>query len=82
MLHESLHESFGDATIVAVAHRLDTVIDHDYILVLGQGKILEFGPPSELLRRKGAFFSMVEDTGETTATELRQRAFRKAGLSA
>ena len=78
MLHESLHESFGDATIIAVAHRLDTVIDHDYILVLGQGKILEFGPPSELLRNKeGAFFSMVEDTGETTALELRQRAFRK-----
>jgi len=79
MLHESLHESFSDATIIAVAHRLDTVIDHDYILVLGQGKILEFGPPSELLRNQnGAFFSMVEDTGETTANELRQRAFRTA----
>ena len=78
MLHESLHESFGDATVIAVAHRLDTVIDNDYILVLGQGKVLEFGPPSDLLRNKdGAFSTMVEDTGEMTAKELRQRAFRK-----
>jgi ATP-binding cassette subfamily C (CFTR/MRP) protein 4 len=77
MLHESLHNSFGNATVIAVAHRLDTVIDHDYILVLGQGKVVEFGPPSELLRNKGgAFDTMVEDTGETTSSELRRRAFR------
>jgi len=79
MLHESLHDSFGDATIIAVAHRLDTVIDHDYILVLGQGKVLEFGPPADLLNNKGGpFFTMVEDTGVITAKELRQRASRKA----
>ncbi len=78
MLHESLHESFGDATVIAVAHRLDTIIDHDYVLVLGQGKVLEFGPPCDLLKNKGGpFFTMVEDTGETTAKELRERAFRK-----
>jgi energy-coupling factor transporter ATP-binding protein EcfA2 len=34
LLHESLQESFGDATILAVGHRLDTVVDHDMILVL------------------------------------------------
>lgn len=78
MLHESLHESFGNATVIAVAHRLDTVIDHDYILVLGQGKVLEFGPPAELLRISGgAFSTMVDDTGEITAKELRERAFGK-----
>jgi len=78
MLHESLHESFGDATIIAVAHRLDTIIDHDYVLVLGKGKVLEFGPPCKLLRNEGGpFYTMVEDTGETTAKELRQRAFQK-----
>jgi ATP-binding cassette, subfamily C (CFTR/MRP), member 4 len=78
MLHDSLHESFGDATILAVAHRLDTVIEHDYILVLGQGKVLEFGSPAELLRSAGAFSKMVDDTGEVTSRDLRQRAFDKA----
>eukprot|EP00536_Pseudo-nitzschia_multiseries_P013764 jgi/Psemu1/245584/estExt_Genewise1.C_6110003 len=78
MLHDSLHDSFGDATIMAVAHRLDTVIDHDYILVLGQGKVLEFGSPANLLSKiSGVFSTMVDDTGEMTANELRQRAFGK-----
>lgn len=78
MLHESLHDAFRTATIIAVAHRLDTVIDHDYILVLGQGKVLEFGSPADLLKKSaGAFRTMVDDTGEVTANELRQRAFSK-----
>ena len=77
MLHESLHKSFSDATIVAVAHRLDTVVEHDYILVLGQGKVLEFGSPAELLRNGGTFSKMVEDTGDTMSKDLKMRAFAK-----
>jgi ATP-binding cassette, subfamily C (CFTR/MRP), member 4 len=79
MLQESLHESFSEATILAVAHRLDTVIEYDYILVLGQGKVIEFGSPADLLRSGGAFSKMVDDTGEVTSRALRQRAFNKAG---
>jgi ATP-binding cassette subfamily C (CFTR/MRP) protein 4 len=75
MLHDSLHRSFDDATILAVAHRLDTVIEHDYILVLGQSKVLEFGSPAELLRSGGMFSKMVEDTGDIMSKDLRQRAF-------
>ena len=77
LLHESLHESFGDATILAVAHRLDTVIDHDYILVLGRGKVIEFGTPADLIRSKGQFFKMVEDTGDLMSANLKERAFEK-----
>jgi ABC-type multidrug transport system fused ATPase/permease subunit len=75
LLHKSLHESFRDATILAVAHRLDTIIDHDYILVLGSGKVLEFGNPADLLRSGGAFSKMVEDTGEAMSASLKRRSF-------
>lgn len=77
LLHESLQESFGDATILAVAHRLDTVIDHDMILVLGQGKVLEYGTPSDLIRSGGMFSKMIEDTGDAMSRDLRQRALAK-----
>jgi ATP-binding cassette subfamily C (CFTR/MRP) protein 4 len=77
MLHDSLHDSFAGATILAVAHRLDTVIDHDYILVLGSGKLLEFGAPADLIRSGGAFSKMVEDTGDTMSENLRHRALAK-----
>jgi ATP-binding cassette subfamily C (CFTR/MRP) protein 4 len=77
LLHESLQESFGDATILAVAHRLDTVIDHDMILVLGQGKVLEYGTPADLIRSGGMFSKMIKDTGDTMSRDLRQRALAK-----
>eukprot|EP00526_Cylindrotheca_closterium_P003573 CAMPEP_0113610786 /NCGR_PEP_ID=MMETSP0017_2-20120614/5211_1 /TAXON_ID=2856 /ORGANISM="Cylindrotheca closterium" /LENGTH=1304 /DNA_ID=CAMNT_0000519695 /DNA_START=42 /DNA_END=3956 /DNA_ORIENTATION=+ /assembly_acc=CAM_ASM_000147 len=77
LLHESLHESFEESTIIAVAHRLDTIIDHDYLLVLGLGKVLEFGPPAELIRSGGTFSQMVEETGDIMSANLKQRAFAR-----
>lgn len=80
MLQETLKKSFQNSTIIAIAHRLDTVIDSDYIIVLGGGKVLEFGTPAELLsvneegNRDGVFANMVKDTGEAMCKELTQRA--------
>jgi ABC-type multidrug transport system fused ATPase/permease subunit len=83
LLQEALRKTFSHGTILAVAHRLDTVIDYDYVLVLGKGQVLEFGPPGELLRRTGGHFaSMVADTGDTMSKELRRLAFQKEETSA
>jgi ATP-binding cassette, subfamily C (CFTR/MRP), member 4 len=78
LLQAALNETFRDGTILAVAHRLDTVIENDLILVLGGGRVLEFGSPAELIQAHGAFASMVNDTGDAMSMELQQRAFRKA----
>ena len=77
LLQEALHESFQGGTILAVAHRLDTIIDFDLCMVLGSGKVLEFGSPAELIRSGGAFASMVADTGDSMSSELKRRAFEK-----
>lgn len=74
LLQEAVAKSFHGATILAVAHRLDTVIDYDKILVLGAGEVLEYGGPHELITRGGAFCSMVDDTGEEMAEMLKARA--------
>jgi ATP-binding cassette, subfamily C (CFTR/MRP), member 4 len=75
LLQEALQKSFHQATIVSVAHRLDTVIDYDYILVLGAGRVLEFGSPAELVDKEGGHFaSMINDTGENMSQDLRRRA--------
>lgn len=37
-------------TVITVAHRLDTVLGYDKILVLDAGEPVEFGPPDELLK--------------------------------
>eukprot|EP00549_Striatella_unipunctata_P000446 CAMPEP_0118676036 /NCGR_PEP_ID=MMETSP0800-20121206/1807_1 /TAXON_ID=210618 ORGANISM="Striatella unipunctata, Strain CCMP2910" /NCGR_SAMPLE_ID=MMETSP0800 /ASSEMBLY_ACC=CAM_ASM_000638 /LENGTH=946 /DNA_ID=CAMNT_0006571471 /DNA_START=562 /DNA_END=3402 /DNA_ORIENTATION=- len=75
LIQNAVSKSFAGATILAVAHRLDTVIEYDKILVLGDGKVLEFGAPADLLSiQNGHFTSMVNDTGAEMAKELRRRA--------
>jgi ABC-type multidrug transport system fused ATPase/permease subunit len=66
---------------LAVAHRLDTIIEHDFILVLGGGKVLEFGTPASLIESNGHFANMVKDTGDTSASELRRRSIKKAKMT-
>jgi ATP-binding cassette subfamily C (CFTR/MRP) protein 4 len=71
-------KKFYKGTVLAVAHRLDTVIECDLILVLGQGRVLEFGAPVELLDKiNGVFTQMVQDTGDRMAQELRSRALHR-----
>ncbi|WFD21922.1 hypothetical protein MEQU1_000581 [Malassezia equina] len=53
------------ATILTVAHRLKTIIDYDKVLVLGQGKVIEFDSPHSLLSNTASmFYSLCERTGE------------------
>jgi ATP-binding cassette subfamily C (CFTR/MRP) protein 4 len=74
LLQDTVKENFNGATIISVAHRLDTVIDYDKILVLGSGHVLEYGSPHELIQKGGAFASMVKDTGDEMSKYLTSRA--------
>ena len=41
LLQQTLKEQISEATIITVAHRLDTIIDYDRIIALNDGKVLE-----------------------------------------
>ncbi|KAF1981699.1 putative ABC bile acid transporter [Aulographum hederae CBS 113979] len=69
LIQRSIREEFGGSTLVVIAHRLSTIADFDRILVLGEGRVKEFGTPRELLEKEGdeaeaVFRGMVEDSGE------------------
>ncbi|RUO95743.1 putative multidrug resistance-associated protein lethal(2)03659-like protein, partial [Jimgerdemannia flammicorona] len=50
LIQRSIHTYFRNATVLTIAHRLNTVIgDYDRILVLEAGEVVEFGEPHELL---------------------------------
>ncbi|KAK2757241.1 hypothetical protein FQN54_004755 [Arachnomyces sp. PD_36] len=62
-----IREKFCNHTIIAVAHKLDTILDYDKAVVLDAGRIIECGDPYTLLTQDSAFSklyasSMVEDT--------------------
>jgi len=44
-------------TVIAIAHRLQTIMDFDRILVLGNGEVLEFDSPAELMSKADSVFS-------------------------
>ncbi|EKG15549.1 Putative ABC transporter protein [Macrophomina phaseolina MS6] len=68
LIQRSVREEFSSSTLLVIAHRLSTIADFDRILVLGEGKVVEFGSPRELWAREGgAFRGMVEDSGEVGA---------------
>ncbi|KAI9434147.1 hypothetical protein H4582DRAFT_2112597 [Lactarius indigo] len=55
----------GDVTLITIAHRLQTIIDADKVMVLDAGRIVEFDKPSELLKlENGRFRSLVDESGD------------------
>jgi ATP-binding cassette, subfamily C (CFTR/MRP), member 1 len=54
LMQRVIREEFANHTIVTVAHRLDTIVDSDIIIVLEGGQVAEFGKPSVLLETEGS----------------------------
>ena len=57
LVQRTIREEFGGSTIVTIAHRLDTILDSDRILVLEGGRVAEVGTPDQLKRNKSSIFS-------------------------
>ncbi|KAK0714590.1 P-loop containing nucleoside triphosphate hydrolase protein [Lasiosphaeris hirsuta] len=54
----------GDRTLVTIAHRLQTIVDYDKVVVMGAGRVVEVGSPKELYALQGQFYDMVKHSGE------------------
>jgi ATP-binding cassette subfamily C (CFTR/MRP) protein 4 len=83
LIQKTIREHFHDSTLLVIAHRLDTVIDLDSVLVMGQGRVVEKDSAHALLTRPGsAFATLVEETGPANAKFLHERAAEVAALKA
>uniref|UniRef100_A0A8D3CIJ7 Multidrug resistance-associated protein 4 n=1 Tax=Scophthalmus maximus TaxID=52904 RepID=A0A8D3CIJ7_SCOMX len=75
LIQRTIRDKFRECTVLTIAHRLNTVIDSDRILVLDSGTIQELDRPFTLLQNKdGALYKMVQQMGPTEAAALLEAA--------
>lgn len=64
LIQQTIRTEFKQSTVITIAHRLNTIMDYDRVLVLDKGKVIEYDSPQELLsNRQGIFYGMAKDAG-------------------
>ncbi|XP_070381871.1 multidrug resistance-associated protein 1-like isoform X3 [Dermacentor albipictus] len=64
LVQQTIRRDFAHCTVLTVAHRLQTILDADRIVVMKSGEIQEVGVPADLLRNhKSAFYAMAREAG-------------------
>lgn len=62
LMQQVIRTHFKNQTIIAIAHKLDTVLDFDKIAFMDHGKVIEFDAPKTLLSREGSAFKKLFDS--------------------
>eukprot|EP01133_Synstelium_polycarpum_P002620 gene2620-3012_t len=79
LIQSTIREKFANATILTIAHRLNTIMDSDRIMVLDAGRIAEFDTPNNLLQNPSGLLSwLVDETGPQNAIYLKKMARESA----
>ncbi|XP_028288222.1 ATP-binding cassette sub-family C member 4 [Parambassis ranga] len=75
LIQKTIRDKFRECTVLTIAHRLNTIIDSDRILVLDAGRIHAYDQPYTLLQDPdGIFYKMVQQTGKQEAAALLEAA--------
>jgi ABC-type multidrug transport system fused ATPase/permease subunit len=69
-IQEMIRENFKDATVLTIAHRLNTILDSSRVLVLDGGRIAEFDSPENLLRNEDSLFKAMVDKSRAADGEF------------
>lgn len=75
LIQKTIRRKFANCTVLTVAHRLNTIMDSDKVLVMESGTMVEFDHPYILLQNStGVFYKMVAETGKSLCEQLRKIA--------
>ncbi|KAJ1665516.1 hypothetical protein EV178_003158 [Coemansia sp. RSA 1646] len=59
-MQKLFRSEFKDCTVLTIAHRLETIMGCDRIIVMDKGTVAEFGPPKDLIEQGGYFAELVK----------------------
>lgn len=65
-IQDAIVSEFSDCTILCIAHRLRTILNYDRVIVMDDGRIVEFDTPKDLFNKEDSQFrQMCNKTGIT-----------------
>uniref|UniRef100_A0A8D2J1Z0 Multidrug resistance-associated protein 7 n=1 Tax=Varanus komodoensis TaxID=61221 RepID=A0A8D2J1Z0_VARKO len=64
LLQEAIRQQFADKTVLTIAHRLNTILDSDRVLVMHAGKVAEFDFPAVLSQKQASLFQHLLQSGQ------------------
>ena len=62
LIQEVIRHKCKDSTVLTIAHRLNTIMDYDKVLILDGGRMVEFDKPEILIQNGGIFAELVKNT--------------------
>lgn len=75
LIQKSIKMYFEKATVISIAHRLNTIVDFDRVVVLDKGKMVECDSPASLLSNpESLFYKLGKATGEANFKLLKELA--------
>ncbi|KAJ8918369.1 hypothetical protein NQ315_008063 [Exocentrus adspersus] len=75
LIQKTIRRKFANCTVLTVAHRLNTIMDSDKVLVMDSGTMVEFDHPYILLQNQNStFYKMVAESGKSMGDQLRKVA--------
>ncbi|CAB3237240.1 unnamed protein product [Arctia plantaginis] len=78
LIQKTIRREFASCTVLTIAHRLNTIMDSDRVLVMDKGEVAEFDHPHVLLSSPSSKFRfMVNETGEKMSKLLQEIAKNK-----
>ena len=63
LIQRTIQTSFSSCTVLTIAHRINTVMDYDKVLVLEAGQVVECDTPEGLIKAGGLFADMAAAAG-------------------
>ncbi|KAJ0181181.1 hypothetical protein K1T71_003266 [Dendrolimus kikuchii] len=74
-IQRTIRTRFAECTVLTVAHRLNTIMDSDRVMVMDAGRLVEFDHPYKLLNNPNGYFTkMVNETSDKLSSQLYQIA--------